>query len=75
MRLWPYLGLGVGQGPSGEVVPRGLLERPPRPPPSQPPGELSVRLGLSARVLLTGLGQLVDAWVMTAPRTAERTGR
>ena len=26
---WPYLGLGVGQGPSGEVLPRGLPECPP----------------------------------------------
>jgi hypothetical protein len=26
MRFRPYLGLGAGQGPPGEVVPRGLLE-------------------------------------------------
>ena len=26
---WPYLGLGVGQGPSGEVLPRSLPECPP----------------------------------------------
>ena len=45
----------------------GRTTRPARGPaqarslPSQPPGELPVRLGLSARVLLTGLGQLVDA--------------
>src|ERR1700760_3067403 len=27
--FWPYLGLGVGQGPPCEVLPRGFPERPP----------------------------------------------
>ena len=75
MRFWSHLGLGVSQGPPGEVVPAAVwnVHRDRRR--IQPPGELSVRLVLSARVLLTGLGQLADAWVMTAPGTAERTGR